>query len=47
VSIIDVVPAGTQFIDNGLIGITTSPSVTTITGMYNEIYIRNIGTLAP
>lgn len=47
VSVIDVIPAGTQFIDNGLIGITPSPSPTMITGTYNEIYIRNIGTLLP
>jgi len=47
ISIIDVIPAGTQFIDNGLIGINTIPQASTITGDYNEVYIRNIPSLAP
>jgi hypothetical protein len=42
-----VIPPGFGFINNGLIGITSSPTATTITGTYGEIYIRNIGTLNP
>ncbi len=47
ISIVDIIPAGTQFIDNGVIGINTVPQPSTITGSYNEVYIRNIPSLAP
>lgn len=47
VSIIDVIPAWTQFIDNGIIGINAVPQPSTVTGSYNEVYIRNIPSLAP
>lgn len=47
VSIIDVIPAGTQFIDNGIIGINTAPQASIVTGTYDEVYIWNIPSLAP